>query len=63
MGGMTVDWEWFWIVVLTVIVCFHGLLDIFFVRWVLWRNKLLTNLAVKSALVESESLSSETEQE
>tara|TARA_B110000444_G_C18806786_1_gene580424 strand:+ start:1281 stop:1472 length:192 start_codon:yes stop_codon:yes gene_type:complete len=63
MGGMTVDWEWFWIVVLTVIVCFHGLLDIFFVRWVLWRNKLLTNLAVKSALAESESLSSETEQE
>ena len=57
------DWEWFWIVVLTVIVCFHGLLDIFFVRWVLWRNKLLTNLAVKSALAESESLSSETEQE
>jgi|TARA_R110001606_G_scaffold368888_1_gene524812 hypothetical protein len=63
MGGMTLDWEWFWIVVLTVIVCFHGLLDIFFVRWVLWRNKLLTNLAVKSALAESESLSSETEQE
>jgi hypothetical protein len=46
-----------------VIVCFHGLLDIFFVRWVLWRNKLLTNLAVKSARAESESLSSETEQE
>jgi len=57
------DWEWFWIVVLTMIVCFHGLLDIFFVRWVLWRNKLLTSLAVKSALAESESLSSETEQE
>jgi len=57
------DWEWFWIVILTVIVCFHGVLDIFFVRWVLWRNTLLTNLAVKSALAESESLSSETEQE
>ena len=60
---MTLDWEWFWIVVLTVIVCFHGLLDIFFVRWVLWRNKLLTNLAVQAAVAESESLSSETEQE
>jgi hypothetical protein len=63
LGGITLDWEWFWIVVLTVIVCFHGLLDIFFVRWVLWRNKLLTNLAVQAAVTESESLSSETEQE
>jgi hypothetical protein len=63
MGGMTLDWEWFWIVVITMIVCFHGLLHIFFVRWVLWRNKLLTSLAVKSALAEGETLSSETEQE
>ena len=54
------DWDWFWIVILTVIVLTHGILDIFFVQWVLWRNKLLTRLAVDS---ESESLSIETEQE
>ena len=32
------DWEWFWIVALTMVVVMHGFLDIF-VRWVLWRNK------------------------
>lgn len=58
------DWDWFWIVMITIVVCFHGILDIFFVRWVLWRNKLLTQLAVKSEQgSQSESLSSETEQE
>ena len=49
------DWEWFWIVALTMVVVMHGFLDIFFVRWVLWRNKLLTELAVKSIKNESES--------
>jgi hypothetical protein len=55
-----VDWDWFWVIILTVIVLAHGVLDIFFVYWVLWRNKLLTELAVR---YESETLSSETEQE
>lgn len=55
-----IEWDWFWIAILTVIVLTHGILDIFFVHWILWRNKLLTKLAVMS---ESETLSSETEQE
>tara|TARA_B100000700_G_C14866658_1_gene771300 strand:- start:799 stop:975 length:177 start_codon:yes stop_codon:yes gene_type:complete len=57
------DWEWFWIVFLTFVVVMHGFLDIFFVRWVLWRNTLLTKLAVQAALEESESLSSSDESE
>jgi hypothetical protein len=57
------DWEWFWIVFLTIVVVMHGFLDIFFVRWVLWRNTLLTKLAVQAALEESESLSSSDESE
>ena len=57
------DWEWFWIVALTMVVVMQGFLDIFFVRWVLWRNKLLTELAVKSIKNESESLSSRDESE
>ncbi len=57
------DWEWFWIVALTMVVVMHGFLDIFFVRWVLWRNKLLTELAVKSLKKESETLSSRDESE
>lgn len=50
-----------WIVVLFAIVILHGFADIFFVRWVLWRNKLLTKLAVHQA--QSETLSSSDEQE
>ena len=57
------DWEWFWIVFLTIVVVMHGFLDIFFVRWVLWRNTLLTKLAVQAALEEAESLSSSDESE
>jgi len=57
------DWEWFWIVFLTIVVVMHSFLDIFFVRWVLWRNTLLTKLAVQAALEESESLSSSDESE
>jgi|TARA_R110000824_G_scaffold160071_1_gene334778 3-isopropylmalate dehydratase small subunit len=51
----------FWIAVLFALVICHSFADIFFVRWVLWRNKLLTKLAVHQA--ESESLSSSDEQE
>tara|TARA_R110002020_G_scaffold1492_14_gene6776 strand:- start:75 stop:236 length:162 start_codon:yes stop_codon:yes gene_type:complete len=51
----------FWLSVLFAIVILHGFADIFFVRWVLWRNKLLTQLAVHQ--VQSESLSSSDEQE
>jgi len=40
------DWEWFWIVALTMVVVMHGFLDIFFVRWVLWRNEQLSKLLV-----------------
>lgn len=50
-----------WIVVLFAIVILHGFADIFFVRWVLWRNQLLTKLAVHQA--QSETLSSSDEQE
>ena len=57
------DWEWFWIVALTMVVVMQGFLDVFFVRWVLWRNKLLTELAVKSHKKESETLSSRDESE
>jgi len=41
-----IDWEWTLLVVLAFIVCFQGILSLYFVRWVLWRNKLLTELAV-----------------
>ena len=57
------DWEWFWIVALTMVVVMHEFLDIYFVRRVLWRNKLLTELAVNSIKNESESLSSRDESE
>ena len=50
-----------WIIVLFVIIVLHGFADIFFVRWVLWRNKLLTKLAVHQA--QSESLSSSDDNE
>lgn len=46
MTLMTIDWEWALLVILAFIVCFQGILSIYFVRWVLWRNKLLTELAV-----------------
>lgn len=46
MTLMTIDWEWTLLVILAFIVCFQGILSIYFVRWVLWRNKLLTELAV-----------------
>jgi len=52
------DIEWFWIVVLTIIVVVHGFLDIFFFRWVLWRNTILTKLVARYTIEESESLSS-----
>ena len=42
-------------------ILLHGFADIFFVRWVLWRNQLLTKLAVQQA--QSETLSSSDEQE
>ena len=57
------DIEWFWIVVLTIIVVAHGFLDIFFIRWVLWRNTILTKLATQYAIEESESLSSSDDNE
>jgi hypothetical protein len=57
------DFEWFWIVVLTIIVVAHGFLDIFFIRWVLWRNTILTKLVVRYAIEESESLSSSDDNE
>jgi len=46
MTLMTIDWEWTLLVILAFIVCFQGILSIYFVCWVLWRNKLLTELAV-----------------
>jgi hypothetical protein len=41
-----IDWEWTLLVILAFIVALQGTLSIYFVRWVLWRNKLLTELAV-----------------
>ena len=57
------DIEWFWIVVLTIIVVAHGFLDFFFIRWVLWRNTILTKLVARYAIEESESLSSSDDNE
>jgi hypothetical protein len=57
------DIEWFWIVVLTIIVVAHGFLDIFFIRWVLWRNTVLTKLVARYEIEESESLSSSDDNE
>ena len=40
------DYEWILIWILCVGFLFHGLLNIYFVRWVLWRNETLTKVMV-----------------
>ena len=57
MDDLTIIW------LLMIVFMVHGFANMYFVRWVLWRNKLLTELAVKSIKNESESLSSRDESE
>lgn len=54
-----IDWEWTLLVFLAFVVALQGTLSIYFVRWVLWRNKLLTELAVWKLRKESSESDSE----